>query len=144
MAKPDGADTDEEAAASVRVVAAWHAALNGGDVARLVGLSDPEIEVGGPHGTGSGTQLLREWVARAKVRLEPLRVVPRGGVVVVEQTATWDDADPDPPAVVASVFVVRDGRVASVVRYDDLETALWAVAEGDGAGEGENAETSAG
>jgi len=115
---------------AVRVVAAWHAALNEGDVERLVGLSDPEIEVGGPHGTGRGTLLLREWVERARVRLEPRRIVPRGDAVVVEQEATWEDADPDPPAVVASVFVLRAGRVARVVRYEDLQTALWAVAEG--------------
>jgi limonene-1,2-epoxide hydrolase len=129
-------EADGEAVA-VRVVTDWHAALNGGDVARLVGLSDPAVAVGGPRGTGSGTQLLRDWVERTKIRLEPLRIVPRGGAVVVEQAATREDADPDPPAVVASVFLVRNGRVTSVVRYDDLETALWAVAEGDAAGEGQ-------
>ena len=120
---------------AVRVVGAWHAALNGGDVQALVRLSDRAITVGGPRGTASGTQLLREWVERAKVRLEPRRIVPRGEAVVVEQEATWEDADPDdPPAVVASVFVVRNGRVASVVRFDDLQTALWALAEDGGAG----------
>jgi len=145
MAEPGGEETDGTAAAAVGVVTVWHAALNGGDVERLVGLSDPAIVVGGPRGTGSGTQLLREWVERAKVRLEPLRIVPRGESVVVEQAATWEDADPDPPAVVASVFTVRNGRVASVVRYDDLETALWAVAEADdAAGGGENAGTTTG
>jgi hypothetical protein len=36
----------------VRVVEAWHAALNEGDVDRLVGLSHPDVEVGGPRGVG--------------------------------------------------------------------------------------------
>lgn len=116
--------TDRDESAAVRVVEAWHVALNAGDVDRLVGLSDPEIEVGGPRGGGTGRQLLRDWVERAKIRLEPLRIVPREGAIVVEQRATWEEADPDETSTVASTFVVHDGRVTSVLRYDDLEDAL--------------------
>ena len=124
--------SDPNHADAVRVVTDWHAALNAGDVERLVGLSDPEIEIGGPRGAGRGTQLLREWVERARVRLEPRRIVPRGDAVVVEQEATWEEADPDdPPAIVASVFAVRGGRIARVIRYEDVQTALWALAEGE-------------
>jgi hypothetical protein len=47
-------------ASELRVVEAWHEALNGGEVDRLVDLSHPEVEVGGPRGTGRGAQLLRE------------------------------------------------------------------------------------
>lgn len=118
------AETSSEAA--VQVVDAWHAALNQGDLARLVALSAAEIELGGPRGSGRGCQLLREWVERARIRLEPRRIVPRAGAVVVEQEATWEEADPGPPALVASVFVVRAGRVVSVIRYDDLDAALLA------------------
>ena len=35
----------------VHVVEAWHAALNEGDVDRLVGLSHPDVEIGGPAGS---------------------------------------------------------------------------------------------
>ena len=38
----------------LRVVEAWHEALNDGEVDRLVGLSHPEVEVGGPRGIGRG------------------------------------------------------------------------------------------
>jgi hypothetical protein len=74
-------------ASELRVVEAWHEALNGGEVDRLVDLSHPEVEVGGPRGTGRGAQLLREWVDRANIRLEPRRVFHHADTVVVEQWA---------------------------------------------------------
>src|SRR5690349_15445676 len=51
----------------------WHVALNAGDTSRLLALSTSDVEVGGPRGAGRGSQLLEEWVARAQIRLEPLR-----------------------------------------------------------------------
>ena len=50
-------------APEVQTVLAWHEALNAGDADRLVKLSHPGIEVGGPRGGGRGGALLREWVA---------------------------------------------------------------------------------
>ena len=111
----------------VRVVEAWHEALNSGDAERLVGLSHPEVEVGGPRGAGRGAQLLREWVDRANVRLRPRRVFHRGATVVVEEDAEWRDPDTGEVTgarAVASVFAVGDGRISSVVRHDDLAGAL--------------------
>jgi limonene-1,2-epoxide hydrolase len=111
----------------VRVVEAWHAALNEGDVDRLVGLSHPDVEVGGPRGTGRGVQLLREWVNRANVRLEPRRLFSRGGTVVVEQAGQWRSAESGEvigSQSVAAVFAVCAGLVMSLVRYDDLLEAL--------------------
>ena len=112
---------------NARVVEAWHDALNAGDVERLVALSHPEIEVGGPRGGGRGEALLREWVERANVRLRPRRVYGSGDAVVAEQEAVWMTADggnPSDSMLVASVFDVRDGRVAAVVRHGSLEEAL--------------------
>lgn len=114
-------------ASEVGVVAAWHDAVNDGDVERLVALSHEEIEMGGPRAGGRGVDLLREWVGRAGVRLEPGRVFHRGATVVVEQAATWRSAEAEPggePAMVASLFEVREGRVAREVRYPDLAAAL--------------------
>jgi limonene-1,2-epoxide hydrolase len=111
----------------VRVVEAWHAALNEGDVDRLVGLSHPDVEVGGPRGAGRGVQLLREWVNRANVRLEPRRLFSRGGTVVVEQAGQWRSAESGEvigSQSVAAVFAVCAGLVMSLVRYDDLLEAL--------------------
>jgi ketosteroid isomerase-like protein len=55
---------------------------------------------------------------------------------VVEQDAEWQSAETDEITgrqILASVFVMRDGRVASVIRYPDLAAALAAtgLAEAD-------------
>ncbi len=113
----------------VRVVGAWHDALNGGDGERLLALSRPDVEAGGPRGSGHGAQLLREWLDRANIRLEPRRVFHRTETVVVEQRAEWRSSDTGEvigSQTVATVFVVRDGLVASVLRHDDLASALHA------------------
>ena len=115
---------DGQATATVE---AWHAALNAGDVERLLALSAEHVEVGGPRGAGRGTDLLREWLGRAQIRLEPRRIFARDGTVVVEQAAAWrapDTEEQTPPQPAASVFRVREGRVGSVIRYDDLAAAL--------------------
>ena len=110
----------------VQVVLAWHAALNEGEVDRLVALSTDDVEVGGPRGVSSGAELLREWVARARVRMEPLRWQAHDRSVVVLERAQWQTPDGQltDPQEVASAFRVQDGRVSSVIRYADLEAAL--------------------
>ena len=110
----------------IQIVIAWHDALNEGDVERLVALSHPDVEVGGPRGSAHGAQILREWVARANIRLEPGRTFDEASTVVVEQGAEWQSTVPGGVQTVASVFVVSDGLVASVVRYPDLASALQA------------------
>ena len=111
----------------VRTVAQWHEALNAGDTDRLVGLSHQDVEMGGPRGVVSGAGVLREWVARANIRLDPQRFFQGSETVVVEEAAEW--RSPETGEVigedtVGSVFVVRDGRVASVARHEDLASAL--------------------
>jgi hypothetical protein len=108
----------------MQTVIAWHDALNDGDVERLVALSHPEIEVSGPRGSAHGAQTLREWVDRAKIRLEPGRTFYEANTVVVEEGAEWQSTEPGNVQTVASVFVVNNGLVTSVVRYGDLTSAL--------------------
>jgi hypothetical protein len=70
---------------------------------------------------------LRDWAARSGISLEPGRCFQWGSTVVVEQQARWysaEDSGLGEPLTVASVFLVRDGRVVSVVRWSDLESAL--------------------
>ena len=111
----------------LHIVETWHEALNGGEVDRLVELSHTEVEVGGPRGTGRGAQLLREWVDRANIRLEPRRVFQHADTMVVRQWAQLYSTDTGRPIggqTVSPVFVVRDSRVTRVVRYPDLAAAL--------------------
>jgi hypothetical protein len=111
----------------VEAVLRWHEALNAGDAERLAALSHPEVEVGGPRGSAHGRQVLKDWVRRANVRLEPLRLFERGSTVAVEEAATWRDAQTGETAgeaTVATVFVLDGGMVARIVRHDGLEDAL--------------------
>jgi hypothetical protein len=108
-------------------VLAWHEALNAGDAERAASLSHPEVEIGGPRGSARGRQVLKDWVARANVRLEPLRSFQQGRTVVVEEAATWRDAGSGKTigeATVATVFEVDGGLVTGVFRHDGLEDAL--------------------
>jgi len=117
----------DSGAFKVHVVQAWHEALNEGDVDRLVGLSHPDVEVGGPRGFGRGVRLLREWVERANIRLEPRHLSLSGDTVVVEQSGQWRSATSGEvigSQTVTTVFGVSGGQVASVMRYDDLSEAL--------------------
>ncbi len=114
-------------APELRAIKAWHEALNSGDADRVVALSQPNVEVGGPRGVGSGAGLLREWVGRANIRLEPRRVFHKVDTVVVEQRAEWRSADAGQATgsqTVASLFVVQENQIAKVLRYDDLASAL--------------------
>ena len=108
-------------------VLAWHEALNAGDAERVASLAHPEVEVGGPRGSARGRQVLKDWVARANVRLEPLRSFRRGGTVVVEEAATWRDAqtgESEGAATVGTVFTLDDVLISGILRYDGLEDAL--------------------
>jgi hypothetical protein len=110
----------------IDAVLAWHAALNAGQIDRLLELSTDDVEVGGPRGGGIGSDLLRDWVTRAGIRLEPVRWFARERVVVVEETAAWrtETGELGEVQMVTSIFRVVEGRVASVIRYQDLSSAL--------------------
>ena len=108
-------------------VLAWHEALNAGDAERVASLAHPEVEIGGPRGSAHGRQVLKDRVDRANVRLEPLRPFKRGGTVVVEEAATWRDAQTGETvgeATVATVFELDGGLVTGIFRHDGLEDAL--------------------
>lgn len=116
-----------EEGSALKIVAGWHTALNKGQVERLVEKVQPDVEVGGPRGKTRGAEVVREWFGRANVRLWPLRYFARQDTVVVEEKGEW--LSPDPGQItgsqtVATVFTVRDGLIAAILRYDTLETAL--------------------
>ena len=111
----------------VEAVLTWHEALNAGDAERVASISHPEFEIGGPRGTARGRQILRDWVGRANIRLEPLRSFQRGRTVVVDEAAAWRDArtgETIGEATVATVFTLDGGSVSGIFRHDGLEEAL--------------------
>jgi hypothetical protein len=110
----------------IDIVLAWHAALNAPDVDALLALSSADVEVGGPRGSGRGADLLRDWVARAGIRLQPGRLFARARSIVVEETAQWraEDGQLTAPQAAACGFGISDGQVVSVFRYPDLASAL--------------------
>ena len=111
----------------VEAVLTWHDTLNAGDAERLAALSHPEVEIGGPRGAARGRRVLKDWVGRANVRLEPLRSFYQSRTVVVEEAATWPDPETGETtgeATVATVFVLDEGLVSGIFRHDNLEDAL--------------------
>ena len=112
---------------SLAVVQAWLEAANSQDVNRLLELSDPNIEVVGPRGSGYGHQLLRDWLTRAGLTLETLRCFGRENVVVIAQHAMWRSPETGEvlgEADIASRFRVQDQRVVQYARHDSLDEAL--------------------
>lgn len=114
-----------DTAEPVSIVLAWHRAANSQDVERLLALSEEDIEIVGPRGSGRGRDLLRDWLSRAGATFEPQRTFSAGGTVVVEQHAVWrvpggvvSEAD------LASSFSVAGGLVARFKRHDSLDEAL--------------------
>ena len=120
------ADADPMKRDRFETVRAWHEAVNRGDADALVAHSDDEIEVGGPRGSARGSAVLRDWLERAGIRLEPQRWFASPTALVVEQVATWRSADGavSDPEFLASSFTVDDGKVMRTVRYGSLEEAL--------------------
>ena len=111
----------------VATVQAWLDAANAHDIERLVALSDPNIELVGPRGSAFGHQLLRDWLARAGLHLETLRIFARDDVVVVAQHGVWrsiETGEVTGERDIASRFHVAGQHVARFSRYDDLNDAL--------------------
>ena len=108
------------------VVRAWHDAVNRVDADALVALCDDDIEIIGPRGSARGSAVLRDWLGRAGIQLEPRRWFASPSEMVVEQVATWRGPDyvVTDPEIVASSFTVEEGRVRRTVRYGSLEEAL--------------------
>ena len=78
---------------AISIVEAWQDAVNHQDIERLLSLSDPDIKPVGSRGFGVGHQLLREWISRAGVRLDTLRTLARGHIVVLAQHGVWQSAE---------------------------------------------------
>lgn len=121
---------------AAQIVQAWHDAVNAGDAEGAVACSHPEVEVGGPRGTGHGHDLLRGWLHRSGIRLSPAHDLVAepwgdGERVVVQETARWTTDNvpygaPAEPTTTWCVFTVEGGVVTGISRYereDDVPTS---------------------
>ena len=118
----------------IAIAEAWQQAANQQDSERLLALSDPNIEVVGPRGSGYGHQLLRDWLGRAGLTLTTLRAFARGNTVVLAQHASWrsvETGDATGERDLASRFDVEGGRVVRFARHDSLAEALAAAGLND-------------
>lgn len=109
------------------IVRDWHVALNHGSVDQMIALVDEQVEIRGPRGSTRGAQVVRDWFARANIRLYPTRFFQRGGVVIAEQAAQWRDPDTGEVTshqVVASLFHVSGQRLTFIQRFESLAAAL--------------------
>jgi hypothetical protein len=109
------------------VVQAWQNAANHQDVQRLLAISDPNIEIVGPRGSGFGHQLLRDWMGRAGLNLTTRRAFVRDDTIVLAQHGVWRSVETGEvigEADIASQFTVSGERVTKFARYDSLDEAL--------------------
>jgi limonene-1,2-epoxide hydrolase len=117
----------KQTAQPLTIVEEWHTALNNNDVERLTSLVHKDVKIGGPRGSATGIDVLLEWVDRAKVHLIPKRYFHQNEVVVVEELGQWHSAEKGEmisSQEVASIFIVQQGRIASIMRLDSLKVAF--------------------
>ena len=108
---------------TTHLLAAWHDAVNAGDIEAAVALCSDDVAVQGPRGVGHGHDLVRGWPTRSGIRLEPQEVVGSDGRFVVREVAGWTTADapdgaPLEPTETWCVFQVGDGKVTSIARFE--------------------------
>lgn len=106
----------------VRIVHEWLAAVNVGDVEGVLARTAPDVTLVGPRGVARGHQVLRAWLGHAGATFDTRETYAGGNVVVVAQHGVWHDAETGAvrgEADVATRFVVTDGRVTEMQRYDD-------------------------
>lgn len=113
--------------AEITIVRGWLAAANEQDVERLLALSLPEIAILDSSVQGSGTRLLRQWLADAGVRFTPKRFFQRDESVVLAQHGTPPTSESDSERTGEALrFRVRELRVVEVEHFDNLASALCA------------------
>lgn len=114
---------------AVDVVQRWHEAVNGRDIEGALSLCHEDVAVGGPRGTAAGHEVMRAWLTRSGISLEPQSALDeQDGRIVVHELARWrttTDAPTQAPTDEAVptwvVFEVRDALVASVVRHESAD-----------------------
>src|SRR5438128_1137990 len=94
------------------IVHAWQDAANRRDVNRLLELSDHDVEIIGPRGTGRGHEVLRAWLDRAGANLQTFRAFVRDETVVLAQHGVWQGSSPGEASSqrdIATRYLVKEG-----------------------------------
>lgn len=120
-------DSVSVASTPAAVLSQWHDAVNAGEIDRAVALCSDDVAVQGPRGVGHGRDLVRAWLTRSGIRLDPqeeLREVD--GRFVVAERARWTatdapDSAPIEPTDTWCVFTVGEGLVTSIARFATLD-----------------------
>lgn len=110
----------------IDIAAAWFRHATNRDTDAVMALAADAVEVGGARGSGTGRDLLREWVDRSRAEMTPTQWFARDDLVVVEYEAVWRNrAGQDMGRRVMIVtFRIEDGRIAGIYRHDDLAASL--------------------
>ncbi len=127
----DGSATDPERVnEAISLVTRFEEAVNRRAVAEAAGMAAEDVAIAGPRGTAHGVDVLRRWVTDSGIRLTSRRLFVRLPHLVAEQTARWHDPGTGAlgdAATVATLFTVRDSKIAGIARYDSgLAAALLA------------------
>ncbi len=120
-------DSVSAASTPAAVLSQWHDAVNSGEIDQAVALCSHDVAVQGPRGVGHGRDLVRAWLTRSGIRLDPqeeLREVD--GRFVVAERARWTAPDapgaaPTEPADTWCVYTVGEGLVTSIARFETAE-----------------------
>ncbi len=111
----------------IALINRWQAAVNAQDSSALLALTDPQVTIAGPRGTGQGLALLQAWLERSGITMRTVRCFARGDTVVLAQHGLWRDLTSGAvqgEVVFASIFRVAAGRVTHYARVDSLAEAL--------------------
>ena len=112
---------------SADVLTHWHESVNAGDIDRAVAYCDDDVAVQGPRGVGHGHDLVRGWLTRSGIRLEPQDdLIEKDGRFVVREVARWTTADapdgaPLEPTETWCVFNVAGGKLTSIARFEKAD-----------------------
>jgi SnoaL-like domain len=133
MSVPDVAPVvlGAETAGALAVVHAWGEAFNERDLARLLGLSAPEIELAKPNRAQRGHDAVRSLVHLQSYgvaqHVHPRRYIARATTVIVEAMIElrWvDSGELADTALGFALFDVRDGQISRFRPLPDLATAF--------------------
>ncbi len=100
----------------------WTERVNARDIAGVLAISDHNIEIIGPAGSGIGHNTLMQWVEDSHIHLITQTRYAKGDKVVFEQVETRDGERGE--VTVFTYLEIKHGKVCELARYDTLDDAF--------------------